>query len=71
MLKIPIILFTMMVNLWIKENIIIPLVALFMKIWEKIKDLIRIMKGEDVYEAVVIPSSSSSKEEVQDLLESL
>lgn len=63
---VPIILFTMMVNLWIKENIIIPLVALFMKIWEKIKDLIRIMKGEDVYEAVVIPSSSSSKEEVQD-----
>lgn len=56
---LPIIAFVMMVNLWIKENIILPLIILIMKIWEKLMFEIRKMiRGEDdVYEPVVVPSS--------------
>lgn len=52
---LPIIVFVMNTNVWIKENILVPIIVLFIKVWKKILEIVRIVRGEDVYEPVVVP----------------
>jgi hypothetical protein len=52
---LPIIAFVMMVNAWLKENIIVPVAMCIIIFIQKVFEMIRILRGEDVYEPVVIP----------------
>ncbi len=53
---LPLILFVMRVNQWIKEKIIVPIAVFLIMIWQKLLEVIRILRGDDIYEPVVIPS---------------
>mmetsp|Transcript_17660 Transcript_17660/g.26447 ORF Transcript_17660/g.26447 Transcript_17660/m.26447 type:complete len:217 (+) Transcript_17660:3761-4411(+) len=53
---LPLVALVMMTNLWMKEHIIIPIAIFLSIIWQKMLEWMRIVRGEDVYEPVVIPS---------------
>jgi hypothetical protein len=45
---------TMSVNAWLKEKVCMPFALLLYMLWDKVKDLIRMIRGEDIYQPVVI-----------------
>jgi hypothetical protein len=49
---LPVLLFVLSVNSWLKEKILVPTVMFFLMIWEKITELVRILRGEDIYEPI-------------------
>ncbi len=56
----PVIAFVMMTNMWIKENVILPIAILISMIWEKIQLWLRIIRGENVYEPIQIPPDANA-----------
>lgn len=57
----PIIAFVMIMNAWMKKEIILPIIVLFIKIWNMIMDIIRILRsGDNVYEPVIVPAATSA-----------
>jgi len=49
--------FVMMImraNLWLKEKVFTPIALMLYLFWDKAKDLIRMIRGEDIYQPVVL-----------------
>ena len=65
---LPIIVFARNTNEQIKENILVPIMMVFINVWKKMLDIIRIVRGEDVYEPVVVPPPSPQQKEAQESL---
>jgi len=58
---VPFVMFVMAVNAWVKNSVILPIVLFFVMIWEAIREGIRIWKGDDIYEQVLLqPTTTSS-----------
>lgn len=62
---LPIVVFVMRVNQWVKENVIVPAVVFLMMVWNRILEIIRIWRGEDLYEPVMVISSQPDLEQAK------
>ena len=67
---IPFIMGVMTMNLWLKEHILVPLMMFFVMLWEKIRLLIAIYRGDDKYEQITLVQSNKGEKVLQGIEES-
>lgn len=56
---VPIIMFVIAVNAWVKRNAIVPVLLFFVMIWESLQQILRTWKGDDVYQPVLLQSTNN------------
>jgi len=57
---VPLVMFVMAVNIWVKHNVIVPIVLFFVMILEGAQESLRVWKGDDIYEPVLPQPTTTS-----------